>query len=346
MRALKMAVRLGCATLLAVVAAGCGSDDSPVDAGGTDCKKVSIASTGVSFPIFGVYLANDQGFFKEAGLCVDIPILKSGTEVQSALVSGSVDFAANGSDAYIQLAAQRPDVRILVGIQNRLVQQVVVSNNFKPAGFDKPYPDNIRALKGARVGVTAQGASTDLVFRYLAIKAGLNPDKDFKILAVGAGDTMIAALKNGEVDAIQAYEPVHSLVTQDLRIGTTVINLAAGEGPQEFSSFPHQVLGTTDKYLKANPDTVKAVVQAQVKALEWMRDPANYAAVLADAAKNFPTMSASLRETVVKRQIELAHPEVPRDGIENIVAVLTEAGSLPKAPNLDDLLYTQYVTGS
>ena len=41
-------------------------------------------------------------------------------------------------------------------------------------------------LKGAKIGVTAPGSSTNMIVQYLMVKAGLKPD-DASFIGVGAG---------------------------------------------------------------------------------------------------------------------------------------------------------------
>lgn len=322
----------------------CGEDKQ--DSGTT---KVTIATGGKAAANLVLYVADSKGFLAKEGITADIPSLKSGADVMTALASGSADFATNGSDAFLQLASQRDDLKILMTEQSRIVQQLVVSKSWKAAGIDKPYPDNVRALKGARVGVSGIGASIDLNLRYLASQAGLDPAKDLNILAVGTGDTMIAALKAGQVDAIHTYEPVRSLVVDELGLATMLVDLAAGQGPPIYQNFPYQVIGTTAKYTAAHPDTVQKVVRAMVAAEQWMKDPKNFDAVLTVAKDNFGAgLSAAVLDGLVHTQIGLAEPGITVEGMTNVSAVLISNGTIDKMPSLDkllDLSFLQKATG-
>src|SRR5207244_2199057 len=67
----------------------------------------------------------------------------------------------------------------------------------------------IADLKGAKIGVTAPGSSTNMIVWYLMAKAGLEPD-DASFVGVGATSSAIAAIQRGEIDAISNVDPAIS----------------------------------------------------------------------------------------------------------------------------------------
>src|SRR5207249_890676 len=59
----------------------------------------------------------------------------------------------------------------------------------------------IQGLKGKKVGVSNVGGSSDIATRAALKSAGLDPDKDVNIIAVGSHANRTAALLAGTIDA-------------------------------------------------------------------------------------------------------------------------------------------------
>ena len=62
--------------------------------------------------------------------------------------------------------------------------------------------------------MTAPGSSTHYFVLYLMTKAGLAPT-DATFVGVGGGPAAVAALKNGEIDAISNLDPVITRLQED-----------------------------------------------------------------------------------------------------------------------------------
>ena len=64
-------------------------------------------------------------------------------------------------------------------------------------------------LKGHSLGVTGLGSSTNFLTLALAARAGLKPG-DVTTVAVGAGNTFLAAMQKGAIDGGMTTEPTVS----------------------------------------------------------------------------------------------------------------------------------------
>lgn len=64
-------------------------------------------------------------------------------------------------------------------------------------------------LKGMSLGLTGLGASTNFLTLYMAARAGLKPG-DVTTIAVGAGNTFLVAMKQGQIQAGMTTEPTIS----------------------------------------------------------------------------------------------------------------------------------------
>jgi NitT/TauT family transport system substrate-binding protein len=127
-----------------------------------------------------------------------------------------------------------------------------------------------RDLKGLKVGVTAPGSSTNMFVNNLLAKDGLKPT-DVSIVGVGTGAGAFAAMDKGEIDAISNLDPV---ITQLESTGkfVAVADSRTEKGMKDIygGDYHASVIYITEEYIKKNPNTVQAVVNAMVRADKWI----------------------------------------------------------------------------
>jgi NitT/TauT family transport system substrate-binding protein len=189
-------------TACVLVAAACGSssDDKPATsaAGGTSStatapvKKVKLQLQWFTQAQFaGYFAAVDQGFYKDAGL--DVDILEGGTDIvpQTQLAQGKADYAI----AWVPKALQSREQG--AGITD--VGQVFQRSGTLQVSFKDKNITDAAALKSKKVGNWGFGNEFEL-FAGMS-KAGINPAKD--VTLVQQQFDMQALLK-GDIDAAQA----------------------------------------------------------------------------------------------------------------------------------------------
>lgn len=154
---------------------------------------LTLAVSGLSEGKLPIYVAEQQGFLKAAGISIDILEFRSGGEVVKAFLGGSADFCICAADHVIILRNRGLDVKILAGLDAHFPNALVAREG-------SPFTD-VESLKGRKIGITSPGSSTDNLLRWALVKAGLDPEKDVDIVSVGTGAPMRAAIETGAVDA-------------------------------------------------------------------------------------------------------------------------------------------------
>ena len=122
-----------------------------------------------------------------------------------------------------------------------------------------PIAQKIQALKGATIGAATVGGAPAQVVRYLLRQNNMKPDSDVRFAAVGAGQARVNALKNGQVDMIVGGIPD----TEQPELegwGFTLIRL--GGEIEIFKDYPHESVHALDTYIKAHPDSTRALLRA------------------------------------------------------------------------------------
>jgi NitT/TauT family transport system substrate-binding protein len=209
-------------------------------------------------------LADRLGYFKEQGLNVEIQDFAGGARSLQALVGGSVDVVTGAYEHTLRMQAKGQD--IVAVIEFGRFPAITV-------GVKRDRADKIKSaadLKGAKVGVTAPGSSTNMLVWYLMSKAGLKPD-DASFIGVGTGPSAIAAIQKGEIDVISNIEPVMSKLEAGKDI-VVLVETRTAEGTNKVlgGPMPAGVVYLKRDFIDRYPNTVQALVNAFYKTLKWM----------------------------------------------------------------------------
>jgi NitT/TauT family transport system substrate-binding protein len=276
------------------------------------------------------------GYFKDAGLDVEISDVQAGVRALQAVVGGSADVATGTFDHTIQMQAKSQPVVAVV--QFGRVPGFVLGIIATKADFYRGPQD----LKGRRIGVTAPGSSTQFMAAYLMVRNGLKPD-DASFIGVGATSTAVAAARRGEIDAIVSSDPMVSIM-EDEHLIKIVADTRTAEGAHAVygGPYPAGVLYATPAFIEKNPRTVQALVTAFWRGLQWIATHSPE-----EIARLMPEDYALGNATVYVRAIAASKPmyspdgRFAREGAETALKVLKEFDATVKGATVDlDKTYT------
>ena len=245
-------------------------------------KKITIAVGGKSlFYYLPLSVAERKGYFKDEGLDVDIPDFPGGAKALQALVGGSADVVSGAYEHTINMAAKHQPIKAVV-LEQKYSAIVLVMPKDKAGSYNGG-----KGLKGLKVGVTAPGSSTNMFVSNLLVKAGLKPT-DVSIIGVGAGQGAVAAMEKGEIDALANLDPVVTTLTATGKF-VAVVDTRTEQGMKQVygGDYMASVIYATDEYIKKNPNTIQAVVNAMVRADKWLAhaSPDEIVALMPDSYK-------------------------------------------------------------
>jgi len=226
-------------------------------------QTIKIGTT-PSFIFLPLYAAEQLGYFKAEGITAQFVDFEGGAEVTTAMVGGSIDSGGTMVERPLILAEKGFGAKNLLALENRNPLHLVIRK-------DHPAKE-VKDLKGARLGMTRAGSGTDLSLRALLKDAGLEPDKDVVVLAVGGVSSANAALKAGQIDGFMGGEPAGAIAVNQLKLARYFVDPRLGQGPKflQFMTFP--TLQTSDRWIAANPQLAERLVRAIVKTLKRMRN--------------------------------------------------------------------------
>ncbi len=124
------------------------------------------------------------------------------------------------------------------------------------------------------MAMTFPGGTHDLWLRYWLAAAGVDPDKDIKLITVPPPQ-MVANMKAGTMEAFCVGEPWNDqLVAQ--AVGYTAVSTG-----QLWMNHPEKALGMRADWVAAHPNAAIALTAAVIEAQRWCDVPANNARLAA-----------------------------------------------------------------
>src|SRR5260370_4164151 len=145
-------------------------------------------------------LAGQLGYYKEAGIDVELIDFKGGSTALTAVLGGSADVVSGFYDHTVELAAKNKPMQSIV-IFDKLPGLVLMVS---PKSNESV--KTIADLVGTTVGVSAPGSSTDFFLKYLLRKNGIDPNK-VSVVGIGNGATSVAAMEQNQVQPPVMAEP-------------------------------------------------------------------------------------------------------------------------------------------
>jgi NitT/TauT family transport system substrate-binding protein len=183
-------VRLALAGLLALTASGVARADELLKA------KIGVLRLSSSAPVF---IAQDKGYFREAGLDVELKFFDAAQPIAVATTSGDVDFGVTAFTAGLYNLAGKGTLKVIGGMSREKAGYPLIGyfagNNAYAAGLKTP-----KDLAGKRVAMTQVGSSFHYSLGLLADKYGFKLS-DVKLVPLQSLSNAVAALKGETVDA-------------------------------------------------------------------------------------------------------------------------------------------------
>jgi NitT/TauT family transport system substrate-binding protein len=178
------------ASLLALVLAG------PAKAEDVLKAKIGVLRLSSSAPVF---IAQDKGYFRDAGLDIDLKFFDAAQPIAVATTSGDVDVGITAFTAGLYNLAGKGTLKVIGGMSREKAGYPLIgyfaSNHAYADGLTTP-----KDLAGKRVAVTQVGSSFHYSLGLLADKYGFKL-ADVRIVPLQSLSNAAAALKGETVDA-------------------------------------------------------------------------------------------------------------------------------------------------
>lgn len=229
-----------------------------------EAETVSLMVGGIEKQIYlPVILTEKLGYFRDEGLDVQILSEPAGVEAADEMLAGAVQGVIGFYDHNIELQA-------LGKYTQSVVQFSLTPGEVELVSTRHPEIRGMADMRGKHLGITGLGSSTDFLTAYLVAQAGLKPG-DVTPVPVGAGDTLIAAMRQDQIQAAMTSEPTISrLVTSgEARV---LVDLRSAQGTEAVlgGPYPAACLYMESVWIAGHRDVVQKLARAFVRTLRYM----------------------------------------------------------------------------
>ncbi len=314
---------------------------APAGAPAGAAEKVKLSTFQANLCCFTVYVAQQLKLFEKHGVEVEL-VYGTGIQAANIMISGSAEVGAFAVEHGVAVASKGQDLKLLVLNAQLPPLSLIVRNDVPTPNLDKPYPEMVRDLKGLKIGISSAGASTDTTLQYLLREAGLDPKKDVSILPVGDPGTMLAALKNGVIDAAMAVEPTQTLAVHGVKIAKMVVDVEGGGAPL-FKEYAYTGMWGRSALLKERPQVARGIVDAVVEAEQAINDPARIDEIMQVGTATIKGMDPALLRGYLERYRATFRPVATEKAIENVNTLLRAGNLIAQTVPYDRVVATDYM---
>ena len=212
-------------------------------------KKLRLAYAGWEIGTAVAYIGVDGGFFKQQGVEIEeLPIRDTFSAGVQSLMGVDLLIGFGSPLVVLQPIASGADLA-LIGAH--------VSFDQYGMGVGSAIND-VKELKGKKIGVSALGARSDLIARVILRRAGLDPSKDVEMVAAGFAPARAAALSK---NLVQGAPFGQALVAEAQKVGIKILDV---------KSVPivTDLLMTTRSFIKRDEENLRRFMKGYAAAIQ------------------------------------------------------------------------------
>ena len=308
---------------------GCGKEDSD------GLTKVTLNEVAHSIFYAPMYVAIEEGYFKEEGLKLDLVTGYGADNTMTALLTDEADIGFMGSESSIYTYIQGAEDYAV-----NFAQLTQRAGNFLVSR--EPVEDfSFDMLKGKEVLGGRAGGMPQMVFEYILKKYSIDPKSDLSIdQSIDFGSTA-AAFSGGQGDFTVEFEP-HATALEEKGDGYVVASLGEASGYVPYTAFCAK-----RSFLEKNPELIQSFTNALQKGMNYVNShsPEDIAKII---QPQFKETDLETITTIVKRYKDQdtwkKDLNFEKDSFTLLQNILEEAGELEKRVSYEDLVTTEFST--
>lgn len=285
--------------------------------------RIGYVPIAVALPLF---VANDEGYFKEEGFETEMVRFASSNEIANAATSNQVDVSVVATNVMLDVGFVSKKKHTLI-ITNPYTDKVGHITDYLMVK-DTNAIKRIEDLKGKKIGVFP-GSVIKIFCTLIFEKHGLKKD-EYQLIELSPKD-WAAALQSGQIDALSALEPQASQIMKD-NIGYPIVS---GLYSQLMPNVPLSGQWISEDFVNTyGKDQCEKVIKAIDKAVDFINNNP-------DKAKEYLVKYANVREDVVSNvQVNpwQKHSDLNPTEIQNFIDLLFQNGAIQNKENINDYL--------
>jgi ABC-type nitrate/sulfonate/bicarbonate transport system substrate-binding protein len=263
----------------------------------------------VSNSYFPAAAAVELGFFAAEGLDVSLELVFPVDRAYREMRDGNIDLVGGSAHSALAAFPEWEGARLLCAQAQGMYWFLVMRADLKARRGD------VEIVRGKTIGAAPW---VEMGLRRLLREAGIDPQRDQVMIApvpgaaategvVNFGMTAAQALEAGLIDGFWA-NGMGAEIAVRRGVGTVVLDVRRGDGPQACFNYTMSALATTDRLIARSPETAAAAVRALVKTQAALRaDPGRASEV---GRRLFPPDAAALIAELVRRDLPYYEPSI------------------------------------
>ena len=322
--------------MLIPVLAGCGCKITADGEGGVasgQMTKVVLNEVAHSLFYAPMYVAIENGYFKEQGIDLELVTGFGADKTMTAVLSGEADIGFMGPETTVYTCNEGASDLVV-----NFAQLTQRAGNFL-VGREADDAFRWEKLKGTDVLGGRDGGMPEMVFEYILKKNGIDPETDLNIdKSIDFGSTA-AAFSGGQGDFSVEFEPGATALEQE-GAGYVVASLGVDSGYVPYTAF-----SAKDSYMEEHPEVIRGFVNALKKGMEYVysHTPEEVADVIAPQFKDTDKETMAI---IIKRYADQDTWKkdlvFEKDAYQLLLDILDEAGQLSARPDYEKLVTTEY----
>ena len=260
------------------------------------------------------YATHALGYYATEGVEVELLNSPSPGAAAAGLLDGSIDISWGGPMRVMKAHDENPNSPMVCFCE------VAARDPFFLVGKTDAATFRLADLLRLRLGTVSEVPTPWLCLQHDLRLAGIDPEKTNRVIGRTMADNL-EALRRGELDVAQMFEPYVSMATGT---GAEVLYAANSRGPTVYTTF----LASRDS-IRRNRAAFDAMVRATRRTLTWVAEHSG--AELADAVvPYYPDLSRELLASSLQRyrdaNLWARTPEVSRAGFTRLADSLKSGG--------------------
>jgi NitT/TauT family transport system substrate-binding protein len=297
-------------------------------------------------PVLGaspLFIAQREGWLKEAGLDVTIVTFESGPNIMQASASGGIDLYVAGIAPLAVGRTKGIDFRV---VASTAIDENVLVANPKLQGYFKPGVSAAAAFKQfrteagrpAKIATQPPGSVPATNLQYWLDEVAHVDPADVQVVPIGIDATQQALLA-GAVDAATIREPTLTIVQQR---NPQITLIASGE--DLFPGQPGTVVAVYGSFADQHPQAVQSIVNAVTRAIEKLqKDPDSAVPAIEAALSKGLVDQATIRKSLASPAVHfIADPKAIMGPTQAMLTYQVKIKSLSEAPDINKLFDTSY----
>lgn len=293
-------------------------------------EKITLAEVAHTVFYAPLYVAIEEGYFKDYGIDINLILTSGADKVTAALLSNDADIGLSGSEAtiYVYNGGEKNYLKTFSQLTQKDGSFIVSREKIKNFTLED--------LKGKTVIGGRPGGMPEMTFEYALKKNNIDPKTDLTIDTSVAFPAMSGAFISGEGDFVTLFEPTATMVENENK-GYVVASVGSLGGTVPYTSF-----SARKSYIKDNKDLIENFDKAIQKGLNYTNNhtPKEITNII---KKQFPDTKEKDLENAIKRyQDNNSWPKkttFTKKSFDHLQDIMIDYGEIDKKVDYNKLFY-------